>query len=185
MSKDQKQSAASPDLSAFHRNVTELVPISKASPHQEGSRGSIGFDLIDQAVELIRTSEQRASHAQEKAEKISAKALEAVRAAQLRIEQTQSHARLVEQHAAEQAKLAEERIAKTEALAQERIEKAQAWAQEAEERARSAECQLQEAQARAIDAEDRLEHLNQALSRKLSSASMNRPAVIHNLRSLN
>ena len=100
------------------------------------------MNLIDHAAELIRASEQRASHAEEKAEKVSAKAAEAVRTAQLRIEQTQAHARLVEQHSAEQVKLAHERIAKAEALAHERVEQAQASAQEGIERAQAAESRL-------------------------------------------
>ena len=187
MNDDKKHSASTPASKALP-HISDFVAISKADTHQKSFREEAsGFDLIDKAAELIRVSEQRASQAEEKAERVSAKAIEAVKAAQVRFEQTQAHARLIEQHAAEQAKLAEERVTKAEALAQERIDEAHLWAEKAEERARAAESQLKDAEARATDAEERLEHLNHALRRKLSSAaSMSRSGpVVHNVRSLN
>jgi hypothetical protein len=175
MQKDWKQSPPiAHDSAALHGNIVDLIPIAKANLNRTS-----GFDLIDQAAEAIRAGEQRALHAEEKAQKISGKAIEAVRAAQLRIEQIQAQAHLTEQHAAEQAKLAEERIAKSEALAQERIDQAQNRAHEAEERARAAESRLRSAEARADDAEERLEQLNQALRRKLSSAPVGPQQIAH------
>jgi hypothetical protein len=165
MQKDRKQSPVTSDGgTALHGNIIDLIPVAKA----HSDRAS-GFALIDQAAEAMQASEQRASHAEEKAHKISSKAIDAVRAAQLRIEQVQAQARLIERHAAEQAKLAEERIAKTEALAQERIDQAQTCAHDAEERARAAESRLRVAEARADDAEERLAELHEALRRKLPS----------------
>ena len=85
---------------------------------------------------------------------------------------------------AEQVKLAHERIAKAEALAHERVEQAQASAQEGIERAQAAESRLRAAEARASDAEERFEQLNQALRRKLSAAAPQSPAT-HKARCLN
>jgi hypothetical protein len=187
MKKDQKELAtATAEIVAMPR-TSDFRPISIASPRLSDSREANGFDLIDEAAEIIRASEQRAVQAEEKAQKVSARAIEALRAAQLTVEQSQAQARLAEQQAVEQAKLAQERIAKAEALSHERIEKAQAWAQEAEERAMTAEGQLKAAEARATDAEERLEHLNQALRRKLSAAARtpSRAANHENNRSLN
>ena len=76
MQKDRKQSPATSDGgAAFHGNIIDLIPIAKA----HSDRAS-GFALIDQAAEALQASEQRASHAEEKAHKISSKAIEAVRA---------------------------------------------------------------------------------------------------------
>jgi GTPase Era involved in 16S rRNA processing len=178
MLNDEKQSPAIHP--AVPAKLAHFTPNAKPGLDWEGS----SLNLIDHAAELIRASEQRASHAEEIAEKVSAKAAEAVRAAQLRIEQTQAHARLLEQHAAEQVKLAHERIAKAEALAHERVEQAQASAQEGIERAQAAESRLRAAEARASDAEERFEQLNQALRRKLSAAAPQSPAT-HKARCLN
>jgi hypothetical protein len=176
MSVDHRNAASSAaGLATLPRRVVDFVPISKASAGHGGTGEESGFDLIDHAAEMIRASEQRALHAEEKAEKVSAKAVEAVRAAQLRIEQSLAQARLIEQHASEQMKLADERIAKAEALTEDRVAQAEAWAQAAEERARAAESRLGASEARANDAEERLEHLNQALRRKLPSVAGRAP----------
>jgi predicted S18 family serine protease len=179
MKKDQNKAGSTPgEMTALPR-ISDYLPISIAKPCQSGEPAT-GFDLIDRAAELIRESEQRAMQADEKAERVSAKAIEAVKAAQMRVEQTQAQIRLVEQHAAEQAKLTAERMAKVEASAQERIDKAEAWAQEADERARAAESELKAALARASDAEETLDHLNEALRRKLTSVARSCAPAAHN-----
>src|SRR5215217_5876074 len=155
MKKDQRKLASIPNEIAALPRISDFLPISIPKRRQSHSGEASAFDLIDEAAELIRASEQRASQAEEKAERVSAKAIEAVRAAQLNIEQTQAQRRLAEQHAAEQARLAAERVTKAEALAQERLDKAEACAQEAGERARAVESLLKAAEARAIDAEER------------------------------
>jgi hypothetical protein len=183
MSKDHKKSAREPVAPALPAGVVvDLIPVAKARADETGSADAGALDLIDQAADLLRASEQRAAQAQEKAEKVSARAIGAVRAAHVRIEQMQAQARLIEQHAAEQARLAEERAASAEALAQERISQAQAWAEEAEARARAAEGQLRDAQNRAGEAEERLSHLTDALRRKLS---IDPAAAFRHARSLN
>jgi hypothetical protein len=160
-----KQNSKHPVASMTASNV---IPVENEH-HDLSPDGVDGLDLIDHAAALLRQSEQRAVFAEDKAEKVSAKALEAIKAAQLRIEQTEMRARQVEQHAAEQVQLAQDRIAKSEAMAQERVEKVERWAHDAEERARAAIASLQAAEVRASDAEERLQHLTDNLRRKLSS----------------
>jgi predicted S18 family serine protease len=148
--------------------ASNFTPIQNED-HDLSPDSAEGLDLIDHAAALLRNSEQRAMFAEDKAEKVSAKALEAIKAAQLRIEHTEMRARQVEQHAAQQVQLAQDRIANSEALAQERVEKVERWAHDAEERARAAVASLQAAEVRASDAEERLHHLTDKLRRKLSS----------------
>jgi hypothetical protein len=171
MNADDKHPAITPLLSGpIQPNLPALLPPPQTALEDLGSQASEGFELIERAAALIRTSEQRALQAEETAEKVSARAIDAVKAAQLRLEQVEAHARHVEQHAAEQAQMAQERIAKAEALAQERIDKAEVWAHEADERARAAQSRLQAAEIRASDAEERLQRLTETLRRKLSPA---------------
>ena len=110
MKKDQEELATAPAEIVAMPRMSDFRPISIASPRLSNSREASGFDLIDEAAELIRASEQRAAQAEEKAERVSARAIEALKAAQLSIEQSETQALLAEQQAAEQAKLAQERI---------------------------------------------------------------------------
>ena len=66
MHNGQKQSADA--YSAHPGTLIDITPIVKGTNRGEAN----GFDLIDEAAELIRASEQRALHAEEKAEKVSA-----------------------------------------------------------------------------------------------------------------
>src|SRR5215217_799868 len=66
----RKQMASTPNESAGVPDISDFRPISVAKPRQSHSGEASAFDLIDEAAELIRASEQRASQAEEKAERV-------------------------------------------------------------------------------------------------------------------
>lgn len=124
--------------------------------------------LIDRWGVLLHESERRASRAQTSAELTCAEPTGAVSAAEVLVERTEAHTPMVAQGAIEQAELAQERFAKAIASAQQRIDEAEALANQAVERARAAESEFGAAQARALNAEERVEILTDLLRRKLS-----------------
>lgn len=170
MSTAQQQQRPPVDISALAAalgsNVVPFVPPQRDEPQFVNSEWAEGLDLIDQAAAFIRNTEQRASQAEERAEKVAFKAIEGLRTAQLRFEQAEARARQVEQHAAEEVSLAQGRVAEAEG-----------WAQEADERARAAESRAEAAEARAREAEEWLQRLTEALKQKLSFGAQVIPAA--------
>ena len=77
---------------------------------------------MEHLFRLLCEAEERAFRAEKNAERICSKAIEAVRAAQLRVEQTEARARQVALHAERHIKLLFERVSKAEALPQESTE---------------------------------------------------------------
>jgi Fe2+ transport system protein B len=149
---------------ALGSNIVPFVPPPREEPQATDTEWAEGLDLIDQAAAFMRSTEQRAQVAEERAEKVAFKAMEGLRTAQLRFEQAEAQARDTEQRAAEDIRLAQGRMAEAEA-----------WAQAAEERARAAESRMEEAEsrmeaaeARARTAEEWLRCLTDALKQKLS-----------------
>jgi hypothetical protein len=71
---------------------------------------------MEHVIRLLYEAEERAVRAEKTAEIICSKAIEAVRAAQLRAEQTEARAREVAQHAAWHIKLLYKRVAEAEGL---------------------------------------------------------------------
>jgi hypothetical protein len=156
---------------ALGSNVVPFVPPSREEPQASNTEWAEGLDLIDQAAAFMRSTEQRAEVAEERAEKVAFKAMEGLRTAQLRFEQAEAHARHVEQQAAEEIRLAQGRTAEAEA-----------WAQAADERARAAEIRMEEAEsrmeaaeARARTAEEWLRCLTDALKQKLTFGAQAEP----------
>ena len=129
---------------ALGSNVVPFVPPPREEPQPTNADWAEGLDLIDQAAAFLRSTEQRAQVAEDRAEKVAFKAMEGLRTAQLRFEQAETHAREVERQAAEDIRLAQARVAEAEA-----------WAQAAEERARTAQSRMEEADSRMEAAEDR------------------------------
>jgi hypothetical protein len=151
-------------------------------PHSEWAAS---LDLIDQAAAHFKASEQRATQAEERAEKVAFKAIEGLRSAQLRVEHAEAQARAVEEQAAEDLRQAQARAEEAEAWARQAEERAQ----DAEERARTAESRMEEiesrlaaTEARAREAEEWLQRLGGALRQKLSFAAPAEAADDHPLR---
>jgi hypothetical protein len=134
-----------------------FVPPQRDEAQPANPEWAEGLDLIDQAAALMRTTEQRAVLAEERAEKVAFTAMEGLRTAQQRFEQAEAHTLEVQRRAAEEIKLAQGRAAEAEA-----------WAQSAEERARAAESRMEAAEARAKNAEEWLRCLTESLKQKLS-----------------
>jgi Fe2+ transport system protein B len=142
---------------ALGSNVVPFVPPSRDEPQSSHPEWAQSLQLIDQAADFIRTTEQRAAAAEERSEKVAVKAMEGLRAAQQRFEHAELHAREIERHALENLRAAEGRVAEAEARAL-----------AAEERAHAAESRIDDAEARARNAEEWLRCLTDALRQKLS-----------------
>jgi hypothetical protein len=157
---------------ALGSNVVPFVPPQRDEPQAASTDWAEGLDLIDQAAAFLRSTEQRAQTAEERAEKVAFKAMEGLRTAQQRFEQAEAQAREAERQATEEIRLAQGRMAEAEA-----------WAQAAEERARAAESRMEEAEsrieaaeARAKAAEEWLRCLTDALKQKLTIPTQAGPA---------
>jgi hypothetical protein len=149
MSTAQKHSVNMAELAAaLGTNVVRFVPPSRDEPEVAPSEWAASLDLIDQAASFFKATEQRASQAEERSEKVAVKAIEGLRAAQQRVEHAEAQVRRIEEEAAEEVRAA--------------------WAQEAEERARTAESRVEAAEARAREAEEWLQRLTGALRQKLA-----------------
>jgi hypothetical protein len=150
---------------ALGSNVVPFVPPHRDEPQPTNPDWAEGLDLIDHAAALMRSTEQRAVLAEERAEKVAFTAMEGLRTAQQRFEQAEAHTREIQRQTAEEIKLAQRRAAEAEA-----------WAQSAEERARAAESRMEAAEARARNAEEWLRCLVEALKQKLSFGVQSQPA---------
>ncbi|HEX5867329.1 MAG TPA: hypothetical protein VFY72_06440 [Beijerinckiaceae bacterium] len=155
---------------ALGSNVVPFVP-PRDEPQPTNADWTEGLDLIDQAAAFLRSTEQRAQTAEERAEKVAFKAMEGLRTAQQRFELAEAQAREVERQAAEDIRIAQDRMNE----AQRRMAEAETWAQAAEERARAAENRMEEAEgrleaaeARARTAEEWLRCLTESLTQKLT-----------------
>ena len=142
---------------ALGSNVVPFVPSQRDEHQSANPEWAAGLELIDQAADLMRSTEQRAAQAEDRAEKVAVKAMEGLRAAQQRFEHAEGHARQIEQNAADEVRLAQQRVAEAEA-----------WAMDAEERARAAEARVEAAEARAQEAEEWLQRFTEALREKLT-----------------
>src|SRR5919112_4727927 len=116
--------AAALNAPALGPNVVRFVPPAprdEAEPiHPEWVES---LELIDQAAEFYRATEQRAVYAEERAEKVATKAMEGLRTAQQRVAEAEANARALEEQAASDLRLAHARITEAEA----RIAEAEAW----------------------------------------------------------
>ena len=114
---------------------------------------------------LLDDNQLRALRAEASAELTCAEVIGTVMAAEVLVGKTKAHARMVAQGAVEQVNLAQERVTKAVVVAKDQIDKAEALADQALERARAAEGELEAAQARASNAEERVEILTDMLRR--------------------
>jgi hypothetical protein len=114
---------------------------------------------------LLDDNELRALRAEASAELTCAEVIGTVTAAEVLVGKTKAYARVVAHGSVEQVNLAQERITKAVVVAKDQIDKAEALADQALERARGAEGELEAAQARASNAEERVEILTDTLRR--------------------
>ena len=151
---------------ALGSNVVPFVPPHRDEAQPANSQWAEGLALIEQAAAYFTVSEHRANQAEDRAEKVAAKAVEGLRAAQARYEDAEARAQAAERHAAEEIRSAHSRLAEAEA-----------WAQQAEERAREAESRVEAAEARAREAEEGLRRMTEALRQKFSLGGQNHAAA--------
>jgi hypothetical protein len=150
---------------ALGPNVVRFTPQPpRDEPEPFRSEWAESLQLIDQAAAFYSASEHRAMQAEERAERVAAKAMEGLRTVQSRVDEAEEHARAVEAQAAEEIRQARARASELEAWAQQ----AEQRAQEAEQRAQEAESRIEAAEARAREAEEWLDRLTNALRQKLS-----------------
>jgi hypothetical protein len=172
MSRAQKHTVDMAELAAaLGSNVVRFVPPPPREEPQTGSEWAASLDLIDQVAASFKDSEQRASQAEERAEKVAVKAIEGLRTAQLRFEAAENRARQLEETTAEELRLAQHRVGEAEAWAQNADERAR----DAEERATAAEERAAAAELRARDAEEWLRRMTEALRQKLPVGAVAAP----------
>src|SRR5918997_313881 len=81
---------------------SNIVPFPPARDEPQPGKPDLvaSLDLIDHAAAAFRATEHRAAQAEDRAEKVAAKAMEGLKTAQSRVEQAEADARAAERQAA-------------------------------------------------------------------------------------
>ncbi len=197
MNSKQEQSADIFDLAAaLGPNVVRFIPPSREEPQSAGSEWAESLEIIDQAADFLKSSEERVLHAEARAENIAAKAMEGLKTAHTRVLKAEMQSREAEQRAAaaehravaaeqraqdeidaalQRAAVAEHHAAEEIKAAFQRAAQAEAWAEGADQRALAAESRAEVAEARAKNAEEWLRRVTDSLKQKFTMAEAAAP----------